>query len=89
MNEDEKPTMTEQELWEWLYYDEGIPVSRRSVKYAVMNREIVPTRLGNGNLYSKQDGWDWIKSRKQPEPNRFVGANAGRGPKALQQPNRR
>ena len=29
MDEDQKPTMTEQELWEWLLYDEGIPVTRR------------------------------------------------------------
>lgn len=65
MEEFEKPTMTEQELWEWLHYDEGIPVTRRAVKHAVLRREIEPTRLGNSNLYSRQDGWDWIKSRKQ------------------------
>lgn len=66
MNEDEKPTMTEQELWEWLYYDEDIPVTRRTIKYAVIGREIIPTRIGNSNRFSRKDGWDWIKSRKQP-----------------------
>lgn len=81
MDEDQKPTMTEQELWEWLHYDEGIPVSRRAIKHAVINREIVPTRLGNNNYFSKQDGLDWLKSRKQPEPSRFVGPNAHRAPK--------
>ena len=65
MDGDQKPTMTEQELWEWLHYDEGIPVTRRAVKHAVLRREILPTRLGNTNLYSKQDGWDFIASRKQ------------------------
>ncbi len=43
----------------------GIPVTRRAVKHAVLRREIIPTRLGNTNLYSKQDGWDFIASRKQ------------------------
>ncbi|MCV7215017.1 hypothetical protein H7J51_06940 [Mycobacterium crocinum] len=65
MNEDQKPIMTEQELWEWLHYDEGIPVTRRAVKHAVLRREISPTRLGNTNLFSRRDGWDWIESRKQ------------------------
>ncbi len=82
MDEDEKPTMTEQELWEWLHYDEGIPVTRRAIKQAVIDREIAPTRYkGNGNFFSKKDGWDWIRSRKQPTATRFVGVNAGRNPK--------
>lgn len=65
MDESRKPTMTEQELWEWLRYNEGIPVSRRAIKHGVLRREILPTRLGNTNLFSKQDGWDFIASRKQ------------------------
>ena len=65
MDENQKPTMTEQQLWEWLHYDEGIPVTRRAIKHAVIRREIVPTRLGNHNRYSKQDGWDFIASRRQ------------------------
>ena len=78
MNEDEKPRMTEQELWEWLHDDEGIPVSRRTIKQAVMDREIIPTRYGNGNYFSKRDGWDFIASRKQPTATRFTGPNAAR-----------
>lgn len=66
MDDNHKPTMTEQELWEWLRHEEGIPISRRAIKHAVIRREIFPTRLGNTNLYSKQDGWDFIASRKQP-----------------------
>nr|WP_313774275.1 hypothetical protein [Mycobacterium sp.] len=79
MDDNEKPTMTEQELWEWLHYDEGIPVTRRAIKYAVQDREIKPTRIGNGNFYSRQDGWEWLKSRKQsgvyraPETRAVVG----------------
>lgn len=65
MDDDDKPTMTETELWEWLKYDEGIPVTRRAIKMAVINREIEPTRLGNGNFFSRRDGLTWLRSRKQ------------------------
>lgn len=65
MDDDDKPTMTENELWEWLHYDEGIPVTRRAIKMAVINREIEPTRLGNGNFFSRRDGLAWLRSRKQ------------------------
>ncbi|MCB0941472.1 MAG: hypothetical protein KDB72_14700 [Mycobacterium sp.] len=85
MDEDKKPTMTEQELWEWLHHDEGIPVSRRTIKMAVINREIKPTRYGNGNYFSKQDGWDFIASRKQPAPTRYVGFNIGRASESVAQ----
>jgi hypothetical protein len=60
-----KPVLTEVELWEYLHYDEGLPVTRRSIKHAVIRREIVPTRLGNCNFFSKRDGLDWIASRRQ------------------------
>lgn len=76
MDELDKPVLTETALFEYLAHDEGLPVTRRSVKYAVRRREILPTRLGNGNYFSKRDGLDWIASRKQPAPSRFVGANA-------------
>lgn len=66
MDEDEKPVLTEQELWEYLHYDEGLPVKRRAIKYAVLRREIEPTSLSGGNFFSKRDGLDWVKSRKQP-----------------------
>jgi len=65
VHEDEKPTMTETELWEWLCFDEDIPVTRRAIKIAVVRREIKPTRIGLKNLFSKRDGWDWLASRKQ------------------------
>jgi hypothetical protein len=39
-------------------------VSRRAIKYAVLRREIIPTRFGNGNYFSKRDGLEWIKSRQ-------------------------
>ncbi|WP_375481987.1 hypothetical protein [uncultured Mycobacterium sp.] len=63
----DKPNLSEQELWEYLYYDEYlVGVTRRSVKWAVLRREITPTRIGNKNYFSKRDGLDWIKSRRQP-----------------------
>ncbi|OBA80310.1 hypothetical protein A9W99_18585 [Mycobacterium sp. 1164966.3] len=65
MSDRDRPNMTEQELYEYLCFDLELPVTRRTVKYAVMRREIVPTRLGNGNYFSKRDGLDWIQSRKR------------------------
>jgi hypothetical protein len=61
----DRPNMTEQELFEYLRYDMELPVTRRMIKYAVMRREVVPTRLGNGNYFSKRDGLEWIRSRKR------------------------
>lgn len=61
----DKPNLTEQHLFEYLRYDEDVPVTRRSIKYAVMRREIVPTKIGRSNYFSKRDGLDWIASRKR------------------------
>lgn len=62
----DRPNLTEQQLFEYLRYDEDVPVSRRSVKYAVMRRDIVPTRIGSRNYFSKRDGLVWIASLKRP-----------------------
>jgi hypothetical protein len=66
MDDLDRPNLTEQELFEFLYYDENLPVTRRAVKHAVLRREILPTRIGRGNYFSRRDGLDWIVSRKQP-----------------------
>lgn len=79
MDEDEKPTLTEHGLWRYLHCDEGLPVTRRAIKYAVLRREIQPTRLGGGNFYSKRDGLDWVKSRKQSGVYRAPEIRAGLG----------
>jgi hypothetical protein len=50
-----------QKLIEW-----GYPVTRRMIKYAVMRRELIPVRLGNGNYLSANDLLKWIESRRQP-----------------------
>lgn len=60
----DRPNLTEQELFDYLHNTERLPVTRRAIKYAVMRREIAPTRIGNGNYFSKRDGLDWIRSRK-------------------------
>lgn len=78
------PNLNETELYEYLYFDEKLPVTRRGVKDAVMRREIIPTRLGNGNYFSKRDALDWVKSRRQPTPTRFVGANHHRNPEGVE-----
>ncbi len=61
----DRPNMTEQQLFEYLRYEQDLPVTRRMIHYAVMRREIVPTRLGNGNYFSKRDGLEWVRSRKR------------------------
>lgn len=60
----DRPNLTEQQLFEYLHHDEMLPVTRRAIKYAVIRREIAPTRIGNGNYFSMRDGLDWVKSRK-------------------------
>lgn len=60
----DRPNLTEQQLFEYLKDSERLPVTRRAIKYAVMRREIVPTRIGNSNYFSMRDGLDWIRSRK-------------------------
>lgn len=79
----DKPNLTEQELWEYLYYDEDlVGVTRRSVKWAVLRREIIPTRIGQRNYFSMRDGLNWIQSQRQPVPSRFTGANTHLAPGA-------
>lgn len=65
MDDLDRPNLTEQELFEFLRYDEDLPVTRRAIKHAVIRREIVPARIGRGNYFSKRDGLDWIASRRQ------------------------
>jgi hypothetical protein len=60
-----------QKLTEW-----GYPVTRRTIKYAVMRRELVPVRLGNGNYLSANDLLKWIESRRQPGIYRATEAKA-------------
>jgi len=79
MDDDDLPVLTEQELFEYLHFDRGVTgVTRRQIHYAVMNREIKPSRLGNGNYFSRSDAHEWLASRKQDQPSRFTGINAGR-----------
>jgi hypothetical protein len=76
------PVLTEQQLFEYLRFERNlVGVTRRSVKFAVQRREIVPTQIAGRNYFSKHDGDDWITSCKAPVPQRFVGVNAGRAPK--------
>ena len=50
MNDDD-PVLTEQELFEYLRFGRELKsVTRRSVKHAVINREIVPTRISEQKL---------------------------------------
>ena len=74
------PNLNEKQLFEKLL-ELGFPVTRHSVKHAVLNPEITPTQISGKNWFSVRDGLDWIESRKRPEPTKFVGIHAGRVPK--------
>lgn len=65
MNSLDRPNLTEQELYDYLDDEEELPVTKRAVHDAILRREILPTRIGRGNYFSKRDGLDWIASRKQ------------------------
>lgn len=65
MDELDKPVLTEQGLFEFLCYEEELTsITRHTVKWAVINREIIPTRIGRRNFFSKRDGLDWVASLK-------------------------
>jgi hypothetical protein len=71
VNDSELPKFNEQQLFEYLHYDLGVEgVTRRSVKQAVIRREIVPTRIGNSNYFSKRDGLRWLEAQKHPVARR-------------------
>lgn len=64
----DRADLTEQELWEFLHYDEGlVGLTRRAIKYAVMRREIIPTKFGRNNFFSRRDGLGWVDSLKERE----------------------
>lgn len=49
--------------------DIGVPdgaVTERMAHIAVVRREIIPTRIGNANWFSRRDVEEWLRSRKQP-----------------------
>lgn len=81
MNDDD-PVLNEQQLFEYLRFERNlVSVTRRSVKFAVQRRAIVPTQIGGKNWFSRSDGDAWVKACKAPKPTRYVGVNARRGPK--------
>ncbi len=79
MDDIELPIFNEKQLFEYLHDELGVSgVTRRSVKHAVMRREIVPTRIGNKNFFAKRDAYDWLKAQRHPVARRgrpdFVAA---------------
>jgi hypothetical protein len=84
---DEVPTLKgDRGILDYTHELGAVGVTQRTVHYAVVRREIIPTRLGNANWFSRRDVQEWLRSRKQPEPSRFVGVNANRTPKATATP---
>lgn len=61
----DKPVHDLDAIWHYLREVEGLPVSRNQVRTAILRRELMPTRIGRKNLFSKRDALEWIESRKQ------------------------
>jgi hypothetical protein len=68
--------MNEQQLFEKLL-ELGFPVTRRSVKHAVINKEIARTCLSHKNWFSIRDGLEWIESLRVPARSVETAAAAG------------
>lgn len=63
----DKPTLREQELYDWLYWDvlDGqTDLARRRIHYAILEGEIVPTKLSGKNYFSRRDGLNWLAAQK-------------------------
>jgi hypothetical protein len=60
------PNMDQEQSYEFMLNELKIPVTRRAVKWAVIDREVEPTRIGRKNLFSRRDWLLWIESRRQP-----------------------
>jgi hypothetical protein len=57
--------LTESGLFRFLKYDVGVPVTASLIHTAVMRREIIPTRLGRRNMFSRRDGLNWLAAQKE------------------------
>jgi hypothetical protein len=64
LDELDKPNLNITELWEFLFYDEELPVTLRQLKNAALDGELVPTKLSGNNYYSRRQGLDWVTSRQ-------------------------
>ena len=73
------PNMDEEQSYEWMLNELKIPVTRRAVKWAVIDREVTPTRIGRKNLFSRRDWLLWIESRRQPGVYRAAKSSAAVG----------
>lgn len=75
LNRIDKTNLLVDELADYLRDEEGLPVTRRQLRQAVLDRELIPTKLSNRNYYSIQQGLDWVASRRgmyrgEPKPTR-------------------
>jgi hypothetical protein len=64
LDELDRPNQKIEELWEFLHYDNDLPVSLRALKYAVLDGELVPTKLSNCNYYTRRQGLEWVAAQR-------------------------
>jgi hypothetical protein len=65
INPDDVANMNQEDVYQQMRAW-GYEVTRSTIKFAIMRREMIPTRLGNNNFFSINDVLRWIESRKQP-----------------------
>lgn len=58
------PNLTEQQLYEYIRNELGVPLGRNTIKRAVISREIKPTQIARKNLFSRADGVLWLEAQK-------------------------
>jgi hypothetical protein len=63
LDELDRPNLRIEELHDWLYYDNELPVSLRALRYAVLRGELVPTKLSNINYYTRRQGLAWVEAQ--------------------------
>lgn len=66
MEDNDKPVMTQADLYTWLHDELGIVgVTRSAIKWAVTRRELIPTKIGRGLYFSKNEGLRWLEACRE------------------------
>lgn len=68
MDDNDKPVLNQADVYAWLHDGEGLPVTRSAIKWAVIRRELVPTKIGRALYFSRNDVLRWLESlREEPK----------------------
>ena len=56
----DRTDLKEEGLFKFLKYEVGAPVTRSLIHEAIIRREIVPTKFGRNNWFSRRDGLNYL-----------------------------